>query len=418
MITCRIKDIAHINRRTLAEDTDEEFRFRYIDISSVDGLGNITIPSDEVYFADAPSRARRIAPAGSVIVSTVRTYLRAIASVPANDEPLVFSTGLAVLEAGPDVDSRFLAYHCRSQPFIDEVVARSVGVSYPAINASEIGRLSITLPSLEGQRRIADFLDAEIAHIDKMRKATSRQAELLTERFKELVRQETTVSLGPSVPTGIDWMPRMNHEWQLGKISHEFHTGSGTTPRSSNEAYFNGPHPWLNSADINDGCILRVDKSVTEEALTDLSALKIYPAGSLVIALYGQGATKGRVGVLGIDACLNQACCALIPIGKISVEFAQYWFRGHKEGIIALAVGAGQPNLSQELIRQLKIPFPDEESQRRIVERLHAEEERWQMQSALLRTRGELLEERRRALITAAVAGQLDVTTTRRTTTA
>ncbi|MEU3508560.1 restriction endonuclease subunit S [Streptomyces longwoodensis] len=354
---------------------------------------------------------------GDVLLAKDGNTLGIVNIVRKLPRPATVNGSIAVLRPF-GIHGRFLRYVIASSFMQGRIDAVKDGMGVPHLFQRDIKRLPLPLPPVDEQRRIADFLDVEIAHIDKMRQATSRQVDLLAERFMELVRRETTVGLGPSVSTGIDWMPRMSHGWRLGKVSHEFHTGSGTTPTSSNQAYFDGPHPWLNSADINDGHISRIEKSVTEEALAKFSALKIYPAGSLVIALYGQGATKGRVGALGIDACLNQACCALIPIGEISVEFAQYWFRGHKEGIITLAVGAGQPNLSQELIRQLKIPFPDKGRQRRIVERLHGEEERWQLQSALLRSRGELLEERRQALITAAVTGQVDVTTARRTATA
>ncbi|MEU6073458.1 restriction endonuclease subunit S [Micromonospora sp. NPDC047074] len=329
-----------------------------------------------------------------------------------DDSPCVADGHITVARAtDKKLHPRFAFYWLASKAFKDYASAALVvgATNQIELSRDRLGNAPVPLPPLEEQRRIADFLDTETTRIDRMREATARQVALMAERFKELVRQETTVGIGPSIPTGVVWMPRMNHEWRLGKISHEFCTGSGTTPTSSNENYFNGPHSWVNSADLNDGLVSHTEKSVTEEALADFSALNIYPTGSLIVALYGQGATKGRVGILGIDACLNQACCALIPIGEISVEFAHYWFRGHKDGIITLAVGAGQPNLSQELIRQLRIPIPNEEHQRLIVENLHAEEQRWQRQSALLRNRGELLDERRQALITAAVTGQVDV---------
>src|SRR5690606_26264127 len=102
-------------------------------------------------------------------------------------EPLVFSTGFAILEATSGVDKRFLGYHCRSQHFIDEITARSTGVSYPAINPSEIGDLPIRLPSLEEQRRIADFLDAETARIDSLTAARQKMASLLALKRDRLI---------------------------------------------------------------------------------------------------------------------------------------------------------------------------------------------------------------------------------------
>lgn len=362
-------------------------------------------------FKSAPSRARRLAPAGAVVVSTVRTYLRAIAAVPDVAAPLVFSTGFAVLEAGTQIDSRFLAHYCRSQTFIDEVVARSVGVSYPAINAADIGNLPITLPDKEEQRRIADFLDAETARIDDLRQKFIRQLALLQNQFHEKMRFWTTVANDEVKPTMIPWMPEMSSGWSLLKVGHQFMTGSGTTPTSTVAEYFDGPYWWVNSSDLNDGEVTSSEKTITNKAIVDFPALKLHGPGSLVIAMYGQGATKGKVGLLTNSACVNQACCVLSPVGEISTQYARYWFRAHKEGIVMLAQGAGQPNLSQELIRSLRIPTPDLGKQQRIVSHLTRAEDQLSRRSHLFRMRETLLAERRQALITAAVTGQIDVST-------
>lgn len=234
---------------------------------------------------------------------------------------------------------------------------------------------------------------------------------LASQHFIEQMRALTTDGDEYEVRTQIPWMPHVNRDWNLSRVSYEFTTSSGTTPTSSRAEYFDGPHPWVNSSDIRDAPIRYVSKRVSDAALADFSALKISHAGSLVVALYGQGATKGRVGILQMDACLNQACCVLTSLGRVSEEFSYYWFRAHKEGIVTQAVGAGQPNLSQELIRQLRIPVPAPETQKKIVSELSEAEEQLRVHSSLLQRRDKLLTERRQALITAAVTGQFDVST-------
>jgi len=129
--------------------------------------------------------------------------------------------------------------------------------------------------------------------------------------------------------------------------------------------------------------------------------------------MYGQGETKGRVGLLGIEAYVNQACCTLTPIGGLIAEFAFYWFRAHKHGVVSMALGAGQPNLSQELIREVRIPVPEPAAQREIVCRLAEHEDSHASQRNALLRRNEILAERRQALITAAVTGRVDVVTAR-----
>ncbi|MFJ6141000.1 restriction endonuclease subunit S [Kitasatospora sp. NPDC092286] len=290
-----------------------------------------------------------------------------------------------------------------------ELTSGMIGMVH--VTKEELGGVPIPVPPSDDQRRISKFLDVETGRIDQLQALTRRQLELLSASLLEMMRHETTVSSGSSVNTGISWMPRMNGEWRLSKVGREFRTGSGTTPASNSDRYFGGPYPWVNSADIKDDLIRSAGRSVTREALHDFPALKIHPEGALIVALYGQGVTKGRVGLLQMAAVLNQACCALVPVGKIKAPYAYYWFRGHKDGIIAQAVGAGQPNLSQEMVRQLRIPAPDIPEQQKIVSRLREHEADLELQASRLKKREDLLAERRQALITAAVTGQFDVST-------
>src|SRR5699024_10959728 len=125
----KLKYVAECNRRVLAESTSGDRAVKYIDIGAV-RQGSITIPAALSAFTDAPSRARRLAEPGDTVISTVRTYLRAVATVPETDEELVFSTGFAVLHPRSDVSRRFLAYLLQGDAFVDKVVANSVGVSY------------------------------------------------------------------------------------------------------------------------------------------------------------------------------------------------------------------------------------------------------------------------------------------------
>ncbi len=202
MTVVRLKDIVTINQRALPDSTAPDFTFRYVDISCVNPDGKVSLPDTTVTFEAAPSRARRLAAPGDVIVSTVRTYLRAIARVPVAADPVVFSTGFAVLSPTPRVDPGYLFYLCRSEPFVQEVVARSVGVSYPAINASELGDFHVDLPELPRQRAIAAELDAETAVLDETRDQLLELAQLIAQRRQATVtdtleRLQPTATMRP-----------------------------------------------------------------------------------------------------------------------------------------------------------------------------------------------------------------------------
>jgi type I restriction enzyme S subunit len=137
----RLKYSATINDEVLPETTEPDFEFSYVDISSVDGTAGI-IAQQPMTFEIAPSRARRVVRNGDTIVSTVRTYLRAIAPINNPPDTLIVSTGFAVVRPR-SVQPRFLFYAIRKSSFVETVVARSVGVSYPAVNASEVATIPV-----------------------------------------------------------------------------------------------------------------------------------------------------------------------------------------------------------------------------------------------------------------------------------
>ena len=148
----RLKYAATINDEALSETTDPDYTFQYIDIGNVNSSGEIT-GTMEISFEESPSRARRLVKSGDVIVSTVRTYLQAIAPVVGSTEDLVVSTGFAVIRpAAAILDPNFAKYALRDTAFLAEVESRSVGVSYPAINSSELGDIRVKLLALPAQR--------------------------------------------------------------------------------------------------------------------------------------------------------------------------------------------------------------------------------------------------------------------------
>lgn len=177
--TKRLKYLASINDESLPDTTDSDFEMSYVDIGGVDAVKGI-VESEPMTFGGAPSRARRIARDGDSIVSTVRTYLRAIAPVRGAPDDLIVSTGFAVVRPRA-LCPAYLSYAVRESRFVEAVVARSVGVSYPAVNASEIGRIVIPAPPDGEQQAIADYLDRETAKLD----ALVAKIETAIERLRE-----------------------------------------------------------------------------------------------------------------------------------------------------------------------------------------------------------------------------------------
>jgi type I restriction enzyme S subunit len=308
----------------------------------------------------------------------------------------------------------YLAYCLLSNVALDQMDLARNRAAQPHLNAEDLGGVTLRVPPVDEQRRIAGYLDAETARIDALLAATGRQIDLLNCRRLAALKAMTTGIAGhvPSAATGIRWMPLMRGDWKLFKTGNAFKAGSGTTPRSGEPRFFDGPYPWINTADLRDGLILDPARSVSAAALQEYPALRVYPSGTLMVAMYG--ATTGRAGITVAPACVNQACCALAPLGPVDVTYALYWFIAHRTEIVQLGSGGGQPNISQDLVRSLRVPAPDSVAEQRVIGRdCDALEEENANYRSLLSRRSALLAERRQALITAAVTGQIDVTTAR-----
>ncbi|WP_187394235.1 restriction endonuclease subunit S, partial [Aeromonas sobria] len=212
--TKALKYIVSCNDEVLSESTDPDMEFEYIDIGGVSSSEGIT-RTESMRFSGAPSRARRIVRQGDIIVSTVRTYLEAIAPISLEFDGKIASTGFAVLRP-KYLLSGFAQYALRARHFIDSVVARSTGVSYPAINSSELIDIKIVVPSLKEQQTIAAFLDYETARIDRLIAQQQRLIELLKEKRQAVISHAVTKGLNSNAPmkeSGVEWLGQVPEHW-------------------------------------------------------------------------------------------------------------------------------------------------------------------------------------------------------------
>ena len=207
--------------------------------------------------------------------------------------------------------------------------------------------------------------------------------------------------------SGVEWLGEIPAHWEVWKVARAFSLiGSGTTPLTSHEEYYDGDVPWVNTTELRDGIIVDTSKKLTYKAMLDYPTLRAYPTGTLLVALYG--ATIGKVGILQISATTNQACCAIFNSKKLIVDFTFYWFLAFRQQLILLASGGGQPNISQDIIRSLKIPTPLPSEQRAIASFLNRETGKINELIARKECLIELLQEKRAALISHAVTKGLD----------
>lgn len=170
-------------------------------------------------------------------------------------------------------------------------------------------------------------------------------------------------------PSGIEWIGDIPDDWEVRKITTLLdNIGSGTTPPNNTDFYENGIIPWLNTGDLTDNYVDLIENKITEYALNQYSALKIFPKDSVVIAMYG--ATIGKLGILRESASTNQACCVMQCNDNLYFKFLFYSLYGYREYILTLSYGSGQPNISQKIIKDLRLPTPPLKTQQIIADYL------------------------------------------------
>lgn len=385
----------------------------YVDIGNVEPTGDISEVS-QYKFEDAPSRARRKVRDGDVIISTVRTYLKAIAPIKAPPDNLVVSTGFAVIRPVRErLDTSFCKYALRSNEFINEVISRSVGVSYPAINASDLANIEVYVPPISKQRRIADYLDRETAKIDALIAAKQRLLALLAEKRRSLITQAVTRGLSADTPlkdSGVKWFAKIPGTWTMVKLKYVGTIGNGSTPLRDQKSYWqNGSFPWLTSTVVNDSIVGAPTELITEQALEECH-LPIIEPNSVLVAITGQGKTRGKTSLLTYQATINQHLAFITPVKtRLLPHFLQFSLTSAYETLRTISEGMGSTRgaLTCEQLGEFEIPLPLISEQRNILLNLQDKIKRIDLLSSTTMDAVQLLQERRTSLISAAVTGQI-----------
>jgi len=311
------------------------------------------------------------------------------------------------------VTSDFLDYLFRSQIFRRLGESEMYGAGgQKRVPDSFVRDFAAALPSIEEQSQVTTFLNHETAKIDALIAEQQRLIELLQEKRQAVISHAVTKGLNPNAPmkdSGVEWLGEVPEHWDVRKISQLFvGIGSGTTPKSDEiEYYEDGDIPWVVTGDLNDELLESCSNFITKKAMQAHTTLRLYPKGSVAVAMYG--ATIGKTSLLGLEATVNQACCVLPPSTKVNENFLLHFLISAKNHLISLATGGGQPNINQDIVRSLRIPLPEVKEQIEIFKHLSKILVELESLLGLSNRQVLLLLERRSALISAAVTGQIDV---------
>jgi type I restriction enzyme S subunit len=218
---------------------------------------------------------------------------------------------------------------------------------------SKYSQLNIPLPPLPTQQKIAAILDKA----DELRQYNKQ----LIEKYEALTQSLFLDMFGDPVKNEKVW-----EKMVLGKIAE---MASGSTPSRINENNFIGDIPWVKTTEVNGRIIYKTLEKISKEALKN-SSCKLYPKDSIVIAMYGQGKTRGQIGILGIEAATNQACCVLKPSNKMNFKFLYNTLSELYDDLRSLGRGGNQPNLNLGLLKNYEVINPPIELQIKFAERV------------------------------------------------
>lgn len=310
-------------------------------------------------------------PQVSRLGSLLYSFKLSVGKVAFANSDLYTNEAIATFEDGPNINLRFLYY----SSYLIEFNSETNIYGAKLLNSDRIRNACIVQPSLSEQTKIADFLDKKTAQLDKAKAILEEQIQKLKDYRASLIYETVTKGLDKTVPmkdSGIDWIGQVPQGWGVKAIKYIFdEIGSGSTPKSDNEIFYDGDINWIQSGDLyQTDTVTSVSKTISYQGFKYTSALKIYQPPFVALAMYG--ASVGNVAVSYIDACVNQAVVVMLGSSE-KVGFGKYAIEASKSNLIFSAQGGTQPNISQNLIKNWSIPQPKSEEQDQIVDFLDNE---------------------------------------------
>ena len=330
-----------------------ESDFWYVDISAVDNTEKRITSPQLTKGRNASVRAKQVIQKNDVLVATTRPNLNSVALVPEQYDGEVCSTGFCVLRANAELDPEYLFQFVQSSAFISPLVDLTKGALYPAVTDKQVFSQNIPWVPVPEQRQIAAHLRTQLAEVE-----TARQAAQVQLRDAALLRQRLLRQTFDALADG-------QHK-VLGECAT---TTSGSTPSRGDKRYWSPAEiPWVKTGEVAFAPITRTEEAISKQALAECS-LTLLPPQTILIAMYGQGKTRGQSAVLEIAATTNQACFAILPNDTWDADFLHHWLMASYDDLRSLSDGRGgnQANLNGGLLNALEIPAPDIDDQRHIV---------------------------------------------------
>ncbi len=289
-------------------------------------------------FIDEPTNEylkRSILENKDVLISIAGAKLGKCGFLTEQHLPANTNQAVGIVRINPELaEPKYVYYNFVSKKTYEQVNSLNAQAAQPNLNLGLLGDIEFHFPPLPTQRKIASILSAYDDLIENNLKRIKLLEEKAFASYKLMVKNKKL------------------------KLEELYDTGSGGTPSRTNAEYFSGDINWFKSKELADSILLESEEKITEQAV-DKSSAKLFPAGSVIMAMYG--ATIGKLGLLTVPSTTNQACCAIIPKNNLQSNFyILNWLLENREYVLSFRMGAAQENISQQVIRNLMVSVPKE----------------------------------------------------------
>jgi len=344
--------------------------------------------------------------AGDVLYGKLRPYLNKVLIA---GEPGYCTTEILPLKAGLHIDNRYLFYWLKHPAFLKYVEAESHGMNMPRLGTDTGKAAPFVLAPRNEQTRIANQLDTLLARVQACNDRFDAIPALL-KRFRQTVLDAATtgqltddwrmdklgqvtaeevvaarLAVAGARPTKAaseffaSHHPSMPQKgtlpgaWLLTHIGMVGAVSNGSTPSRQELLYWGSGIPWVSSGEVANGVIRRTREQITNAGFNN-SSVRLLPRGTVLMAMIGEGKTRGQSAILDIDACINQNIAGVVPVGGIlDSKYLWFWFRREYENTRTKGNGSGPKALNCERVRELEINLPPLAEQAEIVRRVEAQ---------------------------------------------
>ena len=342
---------------------------------------------------------------GDILFGKLRPYLRkywrAEFSGTASSEFVIIK--------GSSLNLNFLFWAIQSDSFINDVDSSTYGSKMPRASWEYMKNIKLPFPeSIEEQTQIADFLDKKVAQLDKVKSLLEEQINTLEDYRQSLIYETVTKGLDKTVPlkdSGVDWIGQIPEGWGTGKIKYYAEISAGSTPDRTNELFWNGDIPWMASGEVNQGVVTHTAEKITKLGLRNTST-KLLSKGTVMLALNGQGKTKGTVAILNIETASNQSLASFDVNNEVVNGYYLYYYFVSSYSNIRGLKGEDRDGLNLKLVSNIEIPLPNIDEQLKIADFLDKKTEQINHMIAIKKEQIENINKQRQTLIYDYVTGK------------